>query len=92
VAERTGLTTAQTDAAAWAIAGDVRVGGARAIALVLAVASSSRIPMLPFRVPGAGWILDRVYEWIAAHRSRLPGDTPWCQAHPQECSGRSVDR
>jgi len=86
VADRTGLTREQTDAAAWTVADDIRVGGPRAIGLALAVAWNSRLPMLPFRIPGVGWILDRVYEQIAAHRGRLPGETPWCLAHPGECS------
>jgi predicted DCC family thiol-disulfide oxidoreductase YuxK len=79
------LTRTQTDSAAWAVADDARVGGARAIGLVLAVAWNWRVPILVFGIPGAGWILDRVYAQISAHRSRLPGDVPWCRAHPDEC-------
>jgi len=87
VHERTGLTTEQTDRAAWTVAGDdVMAGGPRGVALMLAVAWNSRLPMLPFRIPGVPWLLDRLYEWIARNRRRFPGETPWCEAHPDECS------
>lgn len=85
VRERTGLTRDQTDVAAWTVADDIVVGGARAISLMLAVAWDSSLPMFPFRVPGAGWVLDRLYELIAANRRRLPGERPWCLSHPDRC-------
>ncbi len=85
--ERTGLSDAQTDRAAWTVVGDVRVGGAKAIGLALAVAWNTRLPMLPWRIPGAPWLLDRAYELVARNRHSLPGDTPWCDAHPDDCIG-----
>ncbi len=89
--DRTGLTEEQTDRAAWTVAGDAVAGGPRAVALMLAVAWNSKLPMLPFRVPGLPWLLDRLYEWIAANRRRFPGETPWCVAHPDECGPPSSD-
>ena len=87
VRERTGLTAEQTDRAAWTVVDDdTRVGGPKAVALMLATAWGTRIPMLPFRVPGLTWTLERVYEQIAANRGRLPGETPWCVAHPDACT------
>lgn len=86
VLERTGLSAAQTERAAWTVAGDVRVGGPRAVALMLAVAWDTRIVLLPFKVPGAPWLLDRLYEVIARNRTRLPGQTPWCVEHADECT------
>ena len=83
--ERTGLIEAQTDRAAWTVAGDSVVGGPRGVALMLAVAWNSKIPLLPFRLPGVPSLLDRLYELIASNRQRLPGETPWCLAHPGEC-------
>ena len=61
------------------------VGGSRSIALALAVAWRSRLLLLPFRLPGVPWLLDRIYELVARNRRRLPGDTPWCVEHPDEC-------
>lgn len=85
VRERTGLTIEQTDVAAWTVTDDSVVGGARAISLMLSVAWGSPLPMLPFRVPGAAWVLDRLYGLIATNRRRLPGAMPWCVAHPDRC-------
>ncbi len=80
VRERFGLSVAETDAAAWAVTLDgSRVGGARAIGLALAVARSSRVPLLPWRVPGMPWLLDRIYDFVARHRAWFPGETPWCE-------------
>jgi predicted DCC family thiol-disulfide oxidoreductase YuxK len=31
------------------------------------------------RIPGIAWLFDRLYEWVAANRSRLPGGTPACE-------------
>lgn len=85
VRERTGLSHEQTDRAAWAVADGVQAGGPSAVALFLAVAWNSRIPMLPWRMPGMPWVLGRLYELIANNRRHLPGATPWCVAHPDAC-------
>ncbi len=94
VHDRTGLTVEQTQRSAWTVGGGgggstgpggVAAGGPRAVALMLAVAWNTGAPLLVWRIPGAGWLLDRLYEVIAANRSRLPGDTPWCAAHPGGC-------
>lgn len=85
VRERSGLSEAQTERAAWTVTDDVCVGGPRAVGLFLAVAWGTRLPLLVWRVPGLPWLLDRVYELIARHRRRLPGQTPWCVQHPGLC-------
>jgi predicted DCC family thiol-disulfide oxidoreductase YuxK len=82
----TGLTEQQTDAAAWTVTPEgVAVGGARAVALYTAVAWNSKLPLLPWKVPGVPWLLDRLYELIARNRHRLPGMSPWCSEHDGEC-------
>jgi predicted DCC family thiol-disulfide oxidoreductase YuxK len=84
--ERAGLSEIETDAAVWAVDRDgLRVGGARAVGLALAVARGSRWPILPWRVPGVPWLLDRCYRFVAGHRGWFPGETPWCEAHSGEC-------
>jgi predicted DCC family thiol-disulfide oxidoreductase YuxK len=85
VLERTGLSREEATAAAWTIADGTKVGGPRAVALMLAVAWQSRVPLLPFRVPGVGRLLDAVYTLIATNRHRFPGTTPWCVEHGGEC-------
>ncbi len=81
-----GLTEVETAAAAWCVAPGVRVGGARAIALALAVALRTPILLWPWRVPGVPFVLDRLYDLVAANRHRLPGVAPWCATHPDECT------
>ena len=88
VRERTHLTDDQTERAAWTVAGDVRAGGPRGVALFLAVAWGSTLPLLPWRIPLVPVVLDRLYEVIARNRARFPGETPWCLAHPDACSPR----
>ena len=91
VRERTRLSVEQTERAAWTVIDDIRAGGPRSVALMLAVAWNTKLPMLVFRIPGAGWVLDRVYETIAANRHRLPGVTPWCDAHTGGCVSAASD-
>jgi predicted DCC family thiol-disulfide oxidoreductase YuxK len=38
-----------------------------------------------YRIPGIRSIEDAVYRWVAAHRYRFPGTTPYCQSHPAAC-------
>ena len=86
VPESHGLTVAQCEAAAWVVAPDgSRDRGAGAINMALAVALGFSVPYLLYRVPGMGWVQDRVYDIIARIRSRLPGDPPYCEQHPAEC-------
>ena len=79
------VTGDEAAAAVWAVADGVKVGGARAFGLALAVAWSSRLPMLVWRLPLVPAVLDRLYEIVALNRYRLPGTEPWCGAHPGAC-------
>ena len=92
------MTDAEADQAAWTVWADAngggktapelvaKVGGARAIALALAVGRDAAWPLLAWKVPGIAWLLDRVYAVIAANRHRVPGESPWCEQHPAECA------
>lgn len=81
-----GLTTAECEAAAWAIApGRHRYRGAAAINAVLAVAVGTSFPLRLYGLPGIRQLQDWLYAWVAKHRHRLPGDTPYCEQHPNEC-------
>ncbi|MFT4659306.1 MAG: putative DCC family thiol-disulfide oxidoreductase YuxK [Candidatus Aldehydirespiratoraceae bacterium] len=93
---RTGLTVEQTDMAVWTVASDSQgdvfsAGGPRGVALMLAVAWNSSVPLLPWKFAGVPWLLDRTYEVIAANRYRFPGDTPWCVANGGDCVPRTPD-
>jgi len=32
-----------------------------------------------------GVVEDAVYRWVARHRYRFPGTTPYCESHPGAC-------
>lgn len=85
--ERTGVTSEQAATSVWTVTASptIVVGGPRAIALAVAIGRQQRWPMWPFVVPGVGWLLDRIYALIAANRGKFPGETPWCQQHPERC-------
>jgi predicted DCC family thiol-disulfide oxidoreductase YuxK len=84
--EAHGLTVAECERAAWSIAPDgTKYRGAGAVDMAVAVAVGSSLPYRLYTLPGMRQVQDRVYAWIATHRGRLPGDTPYCEQHPEEC-------
>ena len=57
--------------------------GAAAVNAALAVALRRE---LPERVYGRTSALqERVYDWVARNRGRLPGTRPWCSRYPEQC-------
>lgn len=85
--QSTWVSEEQAEVAAWTVAeGGVKVGGARAIGLALAVGRQARWPVWPWKVPGAPWLLDQAYALVAANRHRLPGERPWCLEHAGGCT------
>ena len=81
-----GLSVAQCEAAVWAVTADgARYRGAGAVNAALAAALGSTLPLRLYGLPGVGWVQERVYELVARHRHRLPGDRPYCEQHPAEC-------
>jgi len=86
------LSLEEARSAVWAISdesplGDgVRFSGARAIAAILDTAVGGRFFSAFYGIPGVGRLQEAAYRWIAAHRYRLPGATPWCTEHPQDCA------
>ena len=87
--EAHGLTVAQCEGAAWAIAPDGRRHrAAAAIELALAVALGTGLPLWFYAIPGVRQSQEGVYRWVAANRSRFPGDTPYCEQFPDECGSR----
>ena len=41
--------------------------------------------LLVCRIPGSRLIQNAVYRWVANHRYRFPGTTPYCESHPVVC-------
>lgn len=70
----------------WLITDQPPRSGAAAVSGALDIALGVRVFGWLYRVPGIGWIQERVYRWVATHRHRLKGKTPWCHSHPEDCS------
>src|SRR3954453_8083320 len=86
VPEKFGLTVADCEAAAWAIApGFAPQPGAAAVMLTLAVARGSRTPWVIYHLPILQQVQEGIYALVARYRHRLPGDTPYCEQFPDEC-------
>lgn len=59
--------------------------GAEAANAAVAAALGSRLPILVYRIPGMRWVQEAIYRWVAGHRHRFPGTTPYCESHPVSC-------
>jgi len=82
-----GLTAEACRKAAWAVTPEgARYRGAEALNLVVAVALGTNFPCAFYRLPLVRRVQDRVYDWIAVNRQRLPGDEPHCAQYPGECA------
>ena len=86
VAERLGIPAARLlESVRWLdVSGDVYEGAEAANAAVSA-ALGTRIPLMIYRVPGIRSLEEAVYRWVADHRYRFPGTTPYCESHPVSC-------
>ena len=62
-----------------------RLAGAAAVNAVLDTVTGTRVPSTLYRVTSG--LQERVYRWVADHRGRFPGMTPYCQSHPETCAG-----
>ena len=51
----------------------------------VSVALGTRLPLLIYRIPGIRLVQNTVYRWVADHRYRFPGKTPYCESHPVAC-------
>jgi predicted DCC family thiol-disulfide oxidoreductase YuxK len=59
--------------------------GAEAINAALSAALGTRLPIRFYRLPGIRGLQEAVYRWVATHRYRFPGTTPYCASHPVAC-------
>lgn len=60
-------------------------GGAEGINAALSAALGNRLPLLIYRLPGVGAVQRLIYRYVASHRYRFPGTTPYCESHPVAC-------
>ena len=85
-AERLGVSdSALMDAVRWMDDNGDVYAGAEAANAAVAAGLGTRIPLMIYRVPGIRSLEDAVYRWVADHRYRFPGTTPYCESHPVSC-------
>ena len=60
-------------------------GGAEAANAAVSAALGTRFPLLVYRIPGMRSAQEAIYRWVADHRYRFPGTTPYCESHPVAC-------
>lgn len=59
--------------------------GAEAVNAAVSAAVGTRLPLLTYRLAGVRTLEEAVYRWVADHRYRFPGATPYCESHPAAC-------
>jgi predicted DCC family thiol-disulfide oxidoreductase YuxK len=83
--EAVGTDTATcAEAVQWRGPDGRRLAGAAAVNAVLDTVTGTPIPSTIYRATSG--LQERVYRWVADHRSRFPGMTPYCQSHPGSCA------
>jgi predicted DCC family thiol-disulfide oxidoreductase YuxK len=86
VAERLGIQPSQLlDSVRWLDSSGAVYSGAEAVNAALSAALGTRLPLVIYRIPGVRQLQDVVYRWVADHRYRFPGTTPYCESHPVAC-------
>ena len=85
-AQRLGIAPASLlESVRWLDSSGTVYSGAEAANAALSAAIGRRIPLAIYRIPGVRFIEEAVYRWVAAHRYRFPGTTPYCESHPSAC-------
>jgi predicted DCC family thiol-disulfide oxidoreductase YuxK len=86
VAERLGVPESHLfDMTWWLDESGAVYGGAEAVNAALSVCLGTRLPLLIYRIRGIRFVQNVVYRWVADHRYRFPGTTPYCESHPVAC-------
>ena len=86
VAERLGVPDERLlEAMRWLDSSGAVYTGAEAWAAAWSVALGTRLPLLVYRIPGIRLVQNAIYRWVADHRYRFPGATPYCESHPVAC-------
>jgi predicted DCC family thiol-disulfide oxidoreductase YuxK len=85
-AERLGIAPASLlDSVRWLDSTGVVYSGAEAANAAFSAAIGTRIPLAVYRIPGIRTVEEAIYRWVATHRYRFPGTTPYCESHPSAC-------
>ncbi|HEY9416008.1 MAG TPA: DUF393 domain-containing protein [Pseudonocardia sp.] len=84
VPESIGATPSEcSESLQWRGSDSVRLEGAAAVNAALGTAVGTGLPLAVYRHTSG--IQERLYRLVADNRSRLPGVSPWCADHPEDC-------
>jgi predicted DCC family thiol-disulfide oxidoreductase YuxK len=84
--ERLGIPAERLGESVWWLDSSGAVyGGAEAVNAALSTALGTRLPLWFYRLPVVRSVEEFAYRWVAAHRYRFPGTTPYCESHPVAC-------
>jgi predicted DCC family thiol-disulfide oxidoreductase YuxK len=84
--DRLGISRARLlESGRWLDASGAVYSGAEAMNAAVSTAIGARFPLMLYRIPGVRFLEDAVYRWVAAHRYRFPGTTPYCDSYPANC-------
>jgi predicted DCC family thiol-disulfide oxidoreductase YuxK len=85
-AERLGIPPSRLlESVRWLDSSGAVYYGAKAANAAVSTAIGTKVPLLLYRIPGLRFVQDASYRWVAAHRYRFPGTTPYCESHPAAC-------
>lgn len=85
-AERLGIAPASLlDSVRWLDSTGAVYSGAEAANAAFSAAIGTRIPLAVYRIPVIRTVEEAIYRWVATHRYRFPGTTPYCESHPSAC-------
>ena len=86
VAELLGIPASSLmESVRWLDSSGAVYAGAEAANTAVSAALGTRLPLVIYRIPGIRSLEEVVYRWIADHRYRFPGTTPYCESHPVAC-------
>ncbi|MCV7222368.1 thiol-disulfide oxidoreductase DCC family protein [Mycolicibacterium elephantis] len=85
-AQRLGIPESRLlESVRWLDSSGAVYAGAEAVNAALSSALGTRLPLRLYRLPGVRGLQEAVYRWVADHRHRFPGTTPYCESHPVSC-------
>jgi predicted DCC family thiol-disulfide oxidoreductase YuxK len=86
VADRLGVRPAELlESVRWLDSSGEVYAGAEAANAAVSSALGTRLPLIVYRIPLIRSLQNAVYRWVAGHRYRFPGTTPYCESHPVAC-------
>jgi predicted DCC family thiol-disulfide oxidoreductase YuxK len=85
-AERLGIPASRLlESVRWLDSSGEVYSGAEAASAALSVALGTKLPLMLYRIAGVRSVEEAIYNWVAAHRYRFPGTTPYCESNPAAC-------